>query len=70
VKKMGYKSDLTDKEWEVIKDIFPMPKKGTHFCKYSKRELLNGVIYIAKTGCQWEFLPKEYPPYKTVNSFY
>ena len=68
--KMGYKSDLTDAEWEIAEEIFPVPKKGAHFCKHSKRDLLNGVIYIAKTGCQWEMLPKDYPPYKTVSAFY
>ncbi len=32
--------------------------------------LINGVFYVMKTGCQWHFLPKDYPPYKTVYSFY
>ena len=67
---MGYKSDLTDKEWEIIAHLFTRAKKGRHLQKHSKRELINGVLYIVKTGCQWEFLPKKYPPYKTVNSFY
>jgi putative transposase len=67
---MAYKSDLTDAEWEIIKPIFTRATKGQHFCKHTKRELIDGVRYINKTGCQWEFLPNEYPPYKTVNSFY
>jgi putative transposase len=67
---MVYKSDLTDKEWEIIEPIFTKVTKGRHLCKHSKRALINGVRYINKTGCQWEFLPKDYPPYKTVSSFY
>ena len=67
---MSYKSDLTDKEWQVIEPIFTRANKGQHFCKHSKRDLVNAVQYIVKTGCQWEFLPNDFPPYKTVNSFY
>jgi len=67
---MSYKSDLTDKEWEIIKPVFTRATKGQHFCKHEKRDLINAVRYINKTGCQWEMLPKEYPPYKTVSSFY
>ena len=70
VLRMGYPSDLTDKEWEIIEPIFTKAKKGKHLQKHEKRDLVNGVLYIVKTGCQWEFLPKDYPPYKTVNSFY
>lgn len=67
---MTYKSDLTDKEWEIIEPLFTRTKKDKHLCKHKKRDLVNGVRYIVKTGCQWEFLPKEYPPYKTIDSFY
>jgi putative transposase len=65
-----YDSDLTDKEWEIIAPIFTRAKKGRHFQKYNKRELINAVRYLSKTGCQWRLLPKEFPPYKTVSSFY
>ena len=70
VLRMGYPSDLTDKEWELIEPIFTKSKKGKHLQKNEKRDLVNGVLYIVKTGCQWEYLPKDYPKYKTVNSFY
>ena len=67
---MKYKSDLTEKEWEIIEPFFTRAKKGKHLQKHGKRELVNAVRYIVKTGCQWELLPKDYPNYKTVNSFY
>ena len=38
--------------------------------KHSKRELINAVLYLNKTGCQWHLLPNDFPPYKTVSSFY
>jgi transposase len=66
---MTYPSDVNDKQWSLIKDHFDTGNYGKSL-KYSKRELTNAVFYVIKTGCQWRFLPKEYPPWKTVYSFY
>jgi transposase len=66
---MTYPSDLTDTQWALIKDHFNTGNYGKSR-KYSHRLLLNAVFYIIKTGCQWRFLPKEFPPWKTVYSFY
>ncbi len=66
---MTYPSDLNDDQWELIKDYFSTGNYGKSR-KHSQRTLINGVFYIIKTGCQWRFLPKEYPPWKTVYSFY
>jgi putative transposase len=63
---MGYPTDLTDKEWELIEHHFV----GSRQRKYEKRNLFNAVLYLVKTGCQWRMLPNDYPPYKTVYSFY
>ena len=53
----------------MIKDHFATGNYG-NVRKYDRRNLINGVFYIIKTGCQWRFLPEEYPPWKTVYSFY
>ena len=66
---MTYPSDMNDKQWALIKDHFDTGNYGKSL-KYNKRELTNAVFYVIKTGCQWRFLPKEYPPWKTVYSFY
>ena len=66
---MGYRTDLTDTQWELIEPVF-RSNKGQHLVEHSKRDLINGVLYLVKTGCQWELLPKDFPPYKTVFSFY
>ncbi len=62
----NYPSDLTDKEWAIIEEFFPLGNKSEHH----KRSLVNAVFYIEKTGCQWRQLPHDYPPYSTVWSFY
>ena len=67
---MGYPSDLTDRQWEVIRYHFEGENRGKHFQKHSKRHLVNAVLYIVKTGCQWRQLPHDFPNYKTVSAFY
>jgi len=66
---MAYSTDLTDKQWELIEPIFKT-NKGTNLVKHSKRDLINAVLYLVKTGCQWRLLPKCFPPHDTVWSFY
>jgi transposase len=51
---MNYPSDVTDAQWDLIKDHFNTGNYGTSR-KYSPRALVNAVFYIVKTGCQWRF---------------
>ena len=68
---MGYATDLTDRQWEAIEWRFnEYTGKYTHRIVWSKRELVNAVLYLLKTGCQWRMLPNDFPPYSTVHTFY
>jgi putative transposase len=67
---MGYSSDVTNSQWAIIEPFFSGENRGKHLQKHSKRDLLNGVLYLNKTGCQWRLLPKDFPSYVTVWSFY
>lgn len=66
---MAYSSSLTDEEWELLEplllEVLP-PKKQTRPPAWTRREILNGVLYQLKNGCRWEDLPKDLPPYSTV----
>jgi transposase len=62
---MSYTTDLTDQEWLIIEPLLPVKKK-TNPPVWSKREILNGVFYQLKNGCNWADLPKDLPPYSTV----
>lgn len=62
---MGYASSLTDQEWEIIEPLLP-PKKKTKPPKWTKRQILDGIFYQLKNGCNWGDLPKDLPPYSTV----
>lgn len=64
-----YPSDLSDAEWEVLRVLIPKPKGFGHPVEVNFREMLNGIFYVQRTGCQWEMLPHDLPPYSTV-SFY
>jgi len=65
-KPTNYASDLTDAQWEKIKEFFPVGNKSVAH----KRSLVEAVLYLVKTGCQWRLLPHDYPNWSTVKSFY
>ena len=67
---MKYPSDLTTTQWQIIKPLFSGEKRGAHFAKHSKRKLIDAVLYMEKTGCQWRQLPHDFPRWSTVKSFY
>ena len=65
-----YKSDLTDAEWIIIQPLIPAPKKGGRPRTVNMREILNGIFYVLKTGCSWEMIPNDLPPYSTVYYYF
>ena len=65
-----YASDLTDDEWRLIEPYMPPPSHVGHPRKWPLREILNAILYIASTGCQWEMLPKDFPPPSTVRYWF
>lgn len=62
---MTYSSSLSDREWEIIEPLLPK-KKLTCPPTWSKRQILDGIFYQLKNGCNWCDLPKDLPPYSTV----
>jgi transposase len=57
-KGVRYPSDLTDEEWALIVPLIPPAKRGGRRREVDVREVLNGVLYVLETGCQWRALPK------------
>ena len=65
-----YASDLTDREWGLISAYLPGPRRlGRPRCT-DLREVVNALLYIASTGCQWRMLPKDFPPFTTVQAYF
>jgi transposase len=68
--KLRYPSDLTDAEWSLVAPLIPPAKRGGNKRTVVVREVVNGVMYILSTGCQWGALPKDLPPRSTVNDYF
>lgn len=65
-----YASDLTDAEWALIEPRLPAVKLLGRPRATSLRAVLDGILYIARTGCQWRLLPKDFPPFTTVQGYF
>jgi putative transposase len=63
-----YASDLTDAQWNIIEPLLPKHdlQKGGRPATYSRRDILNAIFYIEKTGCQWRMVPDNFPPWNLV----
>src|SRR5947208_8141132 len=66
---LRYPSDLTDEEWALVEPFIPPAKRGGRKRTVDVREVLNGILYVLATGCQWRALPKDLPPRSTVHGY-
>jgi transposase len=68
--KLRYPSDLTDDEWAHIELLIPPAKHGGRKRKVNLREVVNGLMYVLSTGCQWRYIPKDLPPKSTIYDYF
>jgi putative transposase len=68
--KLRYPSDLTDDEWRLIEPLIPPGKTGGGKRTVIMREMVNGLMYILSTGCQWRAIPKDLPPRSSVYGYF
>ena len=68
--RLRYPSDLTDDEWKLVEPLIPPGKRGGGKRTVVMREVVNGLMYILSTGCQWPALPKDLPPKSTVYDYF
>ena len=66
---LRYESDLTDAEWALVAPLIPPAKHGGAHRTVDIREVLNGLLYILSTGCQWRAIPKDLPPRSTLHDY-
>jgi len=67
---LRYPSDLTDDEWRHIEPLIPPARPGGRKRTVNTREVLNGIMYLLSTGCQWRYIPRDLPPRSTVNRYF
>lgn len=68
--KQRYPSDLSDEEWALVEPLIPPGKQGGGKRKVVLREVVNGLMYILSTGCQWRAVPKDLPPRSTLFDYF
>jgi transposase len=65
-----YASDLSEGEWTLIAPLLPGPKPVGRPRVANLREVVNAILYMVSTGCQWRMLPKDFPPFTTVQNYF
>ena len=65
-----YPSDVTDSQWRLIEPSIPPPKPGGRPRDVKMREVVNGILYVVRTGCSWRQLPHGFPPWITVYYYF
>ena len=67
---LRYPSDLTDDEWQLVEPLIPPGRRGGDKRTVIMREVVNGLMYILSTGCQWRAIPKDLPPRATLDDYF
>ena len=65
-----YRTDITDAQWDIIKDLLPAPKSVGRPRKVDLREVVNALMYQGRTGCQWDMLPHDLLAKSTVWDYF
>ena len=65
-----YPTDLTDEEWALIAPLIPSRRGPGRPRTVDLRQVVNALLYLVRTGCQWRMLPKDFPPWQTVRYYY
>jgi len=68
--RMAYATDLTDEQWAIVEPLIPPAKPGGRRREVSMREVVNAIIYVNRTGCQWDMLPHDLLPKSTVYDYF
>jgi putative transposase len=68
--RLAYPSDLSDVEWWIVAPFVPTEKGGGRRREIDMREVLNGIFYVLRTGCGWEYLPHDFPCWQTVYGYF
>ena len=66
---LRYPSDLTDDEWSQVEHLIPAGKRGGRRREVDVRDVLNGIMYVLSTGCQWRYVPRDLPPRSTLHDY-
>jgi len=66
----GYPSDLTDEQWALLEPVIPAIRPDAAYWVHTRREIVNAIVYVLRSGCPWRLLPHDYPAWQTVHCYY
>lgn len=67
---LRYASDMTDAEWRLLDPLLPMPRRTGRPRTVDLRRVMDAILYVLATGCQWRALPKDFPPRSTIQYYF
>jgi putative transposase len=70
MKRERYPSDLTDDQWNELAPLLPGAKPGGRPRTVDLREVMNGILYMLRSGCPWRMMPHDLPPWETVYKYF
>src|ERR1700730_12537309 len=62
----AYPSDLTDEQWAILEPLLPPPAEEAPNRKYERREIINAILYVLRSGCSWRLVPHDFPTWGAV----
>jgi transposase len=65
-----YSTDLTDRQWQHLEPLLPAVRHGGRPAHYSRREIVNAILYVTRNGCAWRNLPHDLPPWSLVYNYF
>jgi len=66
----AYSSDLTDPQWQRLEPLLPAVQRGGRPARYSRREIVNAILYVTRNGCAWRNLPHDLPPWSLAYNYF
>ena len=66
----AYPSDLTEAEWEILEPLIPAISEEAAHIKYTRREIVNGILYVLRSGCPWRLMPHDLPAWGSVYDYF
>lgn len=70
VDQRSYPTDLTDEQWNRLREMLPPPKPGGRPRAVDLRQVMNAMLYLERAGCAWRMLPHDFPPWQTVYTYF
>src|SRR5260370_7558076 len=68
--RQAYPSDLTDEQWELLEPLVPALSAEAAYHVHARREIVNAILYVLRSGCPWRLLPHEFPAWGTVYYYF